>query len=159
MMRNEPGTQYDDAARAVIGAAIEVHKHLGPGYLESVYQKAMEIELLSRNIPFVGQKKIEVSYKGHPVGRGQFDLFVEGVLVVELKAVETVAPIHMAQVISYLKTLNRPLGLLINFKVLLLKSGVKRVILSAPNHQDAHQQLGTEPPRTLDELGASEPTT
>jgi GxxExxY protein len=132
---NEPGPEYAAAAHAVIGAAIEVHRHLGPGYLEIVYEKALEVEMIARSIRFERRKKIQVFYKGQPVGRGQLDFLVEDILVVELKAVEMIAPIHQAQVISYLKTMDRPLGLLINFRVPLLKDGVRRIVLSGGNRQ------------------------
>ncbi|MHB1424817.1 MAG: GxxExxY protein [Gemmataceae bacterium] len=114
----------------VIGAAIEVHRHLGPGYLESVYQAALEVELQLQGIPFERQKPVGVSYKGHPVGDGRLDFLVGGLLVVELKAVDELADVHKAQVISYLKATKLHLGLLINFNVTVLKSGVKRVIRS-----------------------------
>lgn len=128
----EPDKATDDLASAVIGAAIEVHRVLGPGYLESVYEEALAVELKLRGIAFERQKAISVEYKEHTVGEGRLDLLVGNRLVVELKAVDAFAPIHTAQVMSYLKTLNLPLGLLINFNVPLLKHGIKRVILSSP---------------------------
>jgi GxxExxY protein len=128
----EPGKEIDDLANAVIGAAIEVHRVLGPGYLESVYEAALAVELKLRGMAFEMQKPISVEYKGHAVGEGRLDLLVGGKLVVELKAIDALAPIHTAQVMSYLKTLNLPLGLLINFNVPLLKHGIKRVVLSSP---------------------------
>ena len=85
---------------AVIGAAIEVHRHLGPGYLESVYEEALGIELDLRGIPHQRQVPVSVDYKDRPVGEGRLDLLVGDRLVVELKAVEALAPIHHAQVIS-----------------------------------------------------------
>jgi GxxExxY protein len=127
----EPDKAIDDLANAVIGVAIEVHRLLGPGYLESVYEEAMAVELELRGIGFERQKCFRVDYKSHAVGEGRLDLLVRDSLVVELKAVEAFAPIHTAQVLSYLKTLNLPLGLLINFNVPLLKHGIKRVVLSS----------------------------
>ena len=127
----EPDRQTDDVARSVIGAAIEVHRVLGPGYLESVYEQALAVELDLRRISFERQRSIDVEYKGHGVGEGRLDLLVAGKLVVELKAVDALAPIHTAQVMSYLKTVNHSLGLLINFNVPLLKHGIKRIILSS----------------------------
>ena len=109
---------------------IEVHRHLGPGYLESVYEEALAIELDLRGLPFERQKPIGVGYKGHIVGQGRLDLLVGDCLIVELKAVDTFAPIHRAQVISYIKTTGLHLGLLINFNVQLLRDGVQRVVLS-----------------------------
>ena len=129
-MRREPDKKTDELAKAVIGAAIEVHRVLGPGYLESVYDEAMAVELNLRGVAFERQKGMSVDYKGHAVGEGRLDLVVDGCLIVELKAVETLAPIHTAQVISYLKATQLPLGLLINFNVPLLKDGIRRIILS-----------------------------
>src|SRR3972149_10571835 len=129
-MRREPDKKTDELAKAVIGAAIEVHRVLGPGYLESVYEEALAVELNLRGVAFERQKRMSVDYKGHAVGEGRLDLLVDGCLIVELKAVEALAPIHTAQVISYLKATQLPLGLLINFNVPLLKEGIKRIILS-----------------------------
>lgn len=120
----------DKLAYAVIGAAIEVHRVLGPGFLESVYQEALDIELQLRKIPFVSQKIVAVNYKGSKVGEGKLDFLVENSLVVELKAVENLAFIHIAQVLSYLKMTSHPLGLLINFNVPILKQGIKQIVLS-----------------------------
>ncbi|HLG13366.1 MAG TPA: GxxExxY protein [Blastocatellia bacterium] len=130
--REEPSEELDRLAYAVIGAAIEVHRVLGPGYLESVYEEALCLELARRRIPFTRQVAIAVAYKGDIVGEGRLDLLVGGILVVELKAVEALAPIHTAQVISYLKTTGHPLGLLINFNVVVLKDGgIRRIVLSS----------------------------
>jgi GxxExxY protein len=139
----EPGEAYDRVAHSVIGAAIEVHRHLGPGYIEAVYGNALEVEMNARNIAFVRRKNVEVFYKGQPVGRGEVDFFVGGMLVVELKTVETFAPIHIAQVISYLKALGEPLGLLINFKVPMVKDGVKRVAYSVDARSKSEQFPGS----------------
>ena len=130
--RREPEEKLDKLAHEVIGAAIEVHRHLGPGYLEEVYQAALELELKLQGIPFEAQKSVSVSYKGHPIGEGRLDFLVDGILVVELKAVDALADIHKAQVISYLKATGLHLGLLINFNVPILKNGLKRIILSPP---------------------------
>ncbi len=130
----EPKNEVDRLARMVIGAAIEVHRQLGPGFLESVYEEALSIELSSREVSFTRQHRIGIQYKGHSIGEGQLDLLIKNVLVVELKAVEALAPIHTAQVISYLKMTGFPLGLLINFNVPILKDGIKRIILSTPSN-------------------------
>jgi GxxExxY protein len=127
---NEPTAKVDALAKNVIGACFEVHKTLGPGYLESVYEEAVAKELALRNIPFEKQKPIEVNYKGEPVGQARLDILVNDLLVVELKAVESLAPIHTAQVISYLKAGGFQLGLLINFNTPLLKHGIKRIALT-----------------------------
>ena len=117
-------------ARLVIGAAIDVHRALGPGYLENVYEEALYYEIDLRGVPCERQVKISVEYKGHFVGEGRLDLLVAKILPVELKAVDALAPIHQAQLISYLKMTCLHLGLLINFNVPLLKQGIKRIILS-----------------------------
>jgi GxxExxY protein len=124
----EPEQRVDELARAVIGAAIEVHRQLGPGFLESIYEEALCIELENRQIPFERQKEISVLYKGRPIGTQRIDLLVGELLIVELKAVEALAEIHKAQVISYLKATHLSLGLLINFNVPVLKNGIQRIV-------------------------------
>lgn len=126
----EPDAALDEWAHAVIGAAIEVHRELGPGYLESVYEEALGVELGLRNIPFVRQRPFAVTYKGKPVGEGRLDLLVDDSLVVELKTVESLLPIHKAQTLSYLKALDLHLALLINFKVPVLRDGIQRIVRS-----------------------------
>ena len=128
--RREPGAELDQLAHGVIGAAIEVHRLLGPGFLESVYEEALCVELKLRGIPFTRQAALGVDYKGHAVGEGRLDLLVGDALVVELKAVDALAPIHSAQLLSYLKATGYQLGLLINFNVPVLRNGIKRVVLS-----------------------------
>ena len=132
----EPSPELDGLAKSVIDAAIEVHRQLGPGFLESVYEEALAVELTVREIPFERQKSVAVSYKGRVVGDGRIDLLVGGELLVELKAVEALAPIHKAQVISYLKATSHQLGLLINFNVPVLRSGIQRVVLSLPQSEE-----------------------
>jgi len=128
--KTEPHEGLDQLARTVIGAAIEVHRYLRPGYLESLYEEALAVELSMRGVPFQRQAPIAVTYKGHEIGEGRMDLLVGEELLVELKAVEALAPVHKAQVISYLKATRRHLGLLINFNVPVLKAGIQRVVLS-----------------------------
>jgi GxxExxY protein len=120
----------NELTQAVIGAAIEVHRHLGPGYLETVYEAALATEMGLRKIPYERQVPVAVLYKGCAVGEGRADFVVGKVLLVELKAVDRFAPIHRAQVISYLKALRLHLGLLLNFNVPALRAGVQRVIRS-----------------------------
>lgn len=125
----EPSSEVDELAHQVIGAAIEVHRLLGAGFLESVYEQALAIEFLERGISFVRQAPIALEYKGQNVGEARLDFLVGGILVVELKAVEAIHPIHQAQVINYLKATGHTLGLLINFNVLKLKDGgIKRIV-------------------------------
>ena len=127
---NEPNTRADELARQVIGAAIEVHRILGPGFLESVYDAALAIELELHGIPYERQKSLTLEFKGKVVGDSRLDFLVDGQLIVELKAVESIHPVFAAKMIHYLKLCNLELGLIINFNVVLLKDGVKRVALT-----------------------------
>lgn len=114
----------------VIAAAIEVHREKGPGLLEGIYQWCMECELEIRGLAFRDQTAVVVHYKGRireePL---RYDLLVEDCVLVEVKAIEAVLPIHKAQLLSYMKLLDVPLGLLINFNVMKLTEGVSRLIL------------------------------
>ncbi len=115
-------------ARAVIGAAIEVHRILGPGLLESHYQKALSHELRLRGVPHVREAEYDVDYKGEPVGKARLDFLVGGKLIVELKAVDALTDVHRSQALTYLRLQAMPLALLINFNVSFLRDGIKRVI-------------------------------
>jgi len=117
-------------AHAVIGAAIEVHRLLGPGHNESTYEEAMCVEMDLRGIAFARQFDYGIEYKGKVVGRGRIDLLVGNDLIVELKSCDGFAPIHTAQILSYMRATGRKLGLIINFNVLLLQDGIKRIVLS-----------------------------
>jgi len=107
--------EINDLIYRVIGAMIEVHKELGPGFLEKVYRRALEVELARREIPFESEKQVVVQYKGTVVGDHRLDFFIADELVVELKTVEQLGKKHYAQVRSYLKAVNKPVGLLVNF--------------------------------------------
>jgi GxxExxY protein len=122
--------QLDRITDTIIGAAIEVHRTLGPGFLESAYEAALDVELASRAIPFERQKAVPLLYKGRHVADHRLDFVVGNLVIVELKAVEVIAPIHTAQVISYLAASQLRLGLLINFRVPLLKHGIHRIVRS-----------------------------
>lgn len=111
----------------VIGCALAVHKALGPGLLESVYENALCIELAAQDIPHERQKVLPVAYRGESVGEFRLDLLVEEFLVVELKAVERHESVFEAQLLSYMKLGGYPIGLLINFNSRLLKDGIKRM--------------------------------
>ena len=126
---DEPDPTLNKWTNAVIGAAIEVHNRLGPGHLESAYCNAMAIEMRMRQIPYEREVPIHLMYKGEAVGEGRLDFLVAGCIVVEVKAVENFAPIHTAQVISYLRITGRRLALMINFNVRSLREGLKRVAL------------------------------
>lgn len=108
----------DKLSYQIIGAAIEVHKHLGPGLLESVYHKCLAIELETREIKFNSELIIPIEYKGHIVDTQlRCDFLVENLIVVEIKSVSEILPIHQAQIINYLNLLKAPKGILINFNV------------------------------------------
>src|SRR5438874_7183334 len=111
----EPPPELDRLAREVIGAAIEVHRHLGPGLPEEAYEVAVDVELSRRRIPFERQKLVDVLYKGIVVAKGRIDLLVGGRLVVELKSCDSISPIFRLQARSYMRILHEVLGLLINF--------------------------------------------
>jgi GxxExxY protein len=113
----------------IIGTAMDVHRILSPGLLESVYEDAMCVELHMRDLAFERQKQISIDYKGHSVGIMRLDLLVEDSVIVELKAVERLMPIHQAQAMTYLKITGKRLALLINFNVTVLKKGIKRIAL------------------------------
>ncbi|MCC7147037.1 MAG: GxxExxY protein [Phycisphaeraceae bacterium] len=114
---------------AVIAAALEVHRNLGPGLLESAYEACLIHELQSARLKVCAQKPLALVYKGLRLDCGyRLDVLVEDRLIVEIKAVERILPIHVAQVISYLKLSGHRLGLLINFNVRLLKDGIRRII-------------------------------
>jgi len=113
----------------VIGAAIEVHKVLGPGLLESAYENCLCHELQLRNVIFERQKPLPVTYKGVNLDCGyRLDVVVQGMLVLEVKACETIEPIHQAQLLTYLKLSGLSLGLLLNFNVPMMRDGIVRVV-------------------------------
>ena len=126
--------ELDRIAGIIIGAAIEVHRALGPGLLESAYEACLAYELSQRGLKVERQKPLPVIYKDVKLDCGyRMDLLVEDKVVVEIKAVESLAPIHLAQMISYLRLSGCKLGLLINFHVRMLKDGVRRVVNRIPD--------------------------
>ncbi len=119
----------NEISNIIIGSAIEVHKKLGPGLLESAYQKCLFFELVERGLSVEMEKPMPIVYKEVKLDHGyRIDLLVENKVVVELKTVEAFTPVHTAQVLTYLKLGEYKLGLLINFHVELLKNGIKRII-------------------------------
>lgn len=119
-----------DLTTQIIGAAIEVHQALGPGLLESAYQACLARELTLRQLPFEREKPLPVEYKGLALDCGyRLDFVVANKVIVELKSVDTLHPIHEAQLLTYLKLTHCRVGLLINFNVPVLKSGIKRMVL------------------------------
>jgi GxxExxY protein len=120
----------DGLSREIIGAAIEVHRHLGPGLLESAYEGCLAHEFSQRGFPFERQKTLPVEYKGAKVDCGfRLDFFVGGSVVVEVKAVEELAPIHTAQMLTYLRLAGCKLGMILNFNERRMADGIKRVVL------------------------------
>ncbi len=113
----------------IIGCAIEVHRTLGPGLLESIYETALCYEFDVNNIKYEKQVTVPINYKGHQLGEYRLDLLVENEVVVELKAVDRLESVFEAQLLSYLRVTGKKLGLLINFNVPVLKNGIKRMIL------------------------------
>ena len=124
----EPTPELDRLAHLTIGAAIEVHRQLGPGLPEQAYQRAMQFELKDRGVPHEAQKIVNVYYKARWVARAKLDLLVGGLLVVELKSADTFSTLDFLQTKTYSRLVRQPLGLLINFNVPVLKDGVRRVI-------------------------------
>ena len=124
----------DRLSAEVIGAAIEVHRIMGPGLLESIYERCLMRELELRGIPVRNQEEVVIEYKSEVfTEKLKFDLLVDDCLLVELKAVQDVVPIHKAQLLSYMKLLNVPLGLLFNFHEVKLVDGISRLILPGAN--------------------------
>jgi len=125
---SEPGAEFNVLTGKVIAAAIEVHRRLGPGLDEGLYENALAIELQFRGIAFARQVVVPVNYRSEAIGEKRLDLLVEGKLIVELKSVEQIAPVHKAQLLGYLRITGHKLGLLINFNVPTLKEGIHRII-------------------------------
>ena len=118
--------EFEDLSKEIIGAAIEVHRKLGPGFLENIYEKTFKVELSERKFHFDSQKEIKIEYCGVEVGTHKLDLLIEDSIVVELKAVKELADIHFAQIRSYLKATGLKVGLLLNFSQSTLE--VKRIV-------------------------------
>jgi GxxExxY protein len=126
--------QASGLTEQIIGAAIEVHRDKGPGLIESIYEWCLTKELGLRNLKSISQKTVQIQYKGFTKEEPlRFDLLVEDCVLVEAKAIEAILPIHKAQLLSYMKLLNVPVGLLINFHEMKLVDGVHRLILPGAN--------------------------
>jgi GxxExxY protein len=120
----------DPRTSVIIGAAIEVHRHLGPGLLESAYEECLCHELHLRELPFRRQVELPISYKGIKLDCGyKIDLIVQDTVILELKSIDKLQPIHEAQLLTYLRLTQKPVGLLINFNVPLLTQGIIRMVL------------------------------
>lgn len=124
----KPGP-HADITEKIIACAMEVHRVLGPGLLESAYEEALCAEMEANGLAYTRQVAVPLVYKGRPVGEYRLDLLVEGAVIVEVKCVERFDPVHEAQVLTYLRLTGKRVGLLINFHVPVLKAGLKRLVL------------------------------
>ena len=119
----------NELSHVIIGAAIEVHRTLGPGLLESVYERALSFELRNKGFKVLQQQELPVVYKGVELGPGfRIDLLISDLVIVEIKSVERLLPVHEAQVLTYLKLTNKKLGLLLNFNSTAISASVRRVV-------------------------------
>jgi GxxExxY protein len=122
--------KFEELSKVIIGAAIEVHKLLGPGLLESAYEECLTYELLKNNLIVERQKPIPIIYKEIKLDCGyRLDLLVNNKIIIEIKSVDALAPVHTAQILTYMKFAEKEVGLLINFNVTRLKDGIKRYVL------------------------------
>jgi len=122
--------KFDELSNRVIGCALEVHRHLGPGLLESTYEQSLAHELKSEGISFKLQHPLPVQYKDIKLDCGyRVDLLIDNTIIVELKSVEKILPIHQAQLLTYMRLSGVKIGLLINFNVKYIKDGIKRMVL------------------------------
>jgi GxxExxY protein len=125
-----PKLRYEELTEKIIGAAIEVHRALGPGLLESAYEECLCHELNLRGLRFLRQVSVPVKYKGINLDCGyQLDIIVEDIVILELKSIDRIASIHEAQLLTYMKLLTKPVGFIINFNVPVLRSGIVRKVL------------------------------
>src|SRR5205809_3326466 len=130
----------DRISHDLIGAAIEVHRQMGSGLIESIYERCMLRELELRSIPSITQRLVQIEYKGLVFDQPlRFDIMVESCLLLELKAVEALHPFSKAQLFSYMKLLDIPIGLLINFHEPVLKNGISRMILPGANRTEENE--------------------
>lgn len=122
--------KFEELTSGVLGSAVEVHRHLGPGLLESVYEECLAYELRNSGISFERQKPIQISYKEIIIDKGyRIDLLVEGKLVIEIESVEALNTVHEAQVLTHMKLAEIPVGLLLNFNVTSLRKGIRRFVM------------------------------
>ena len=121
--------EFNRISKIIVDSAFSVHKEMGPGLLESIYELCLINELRSRKLNVKSQKSIPLIYKGVNLSKDfRIDILVENEIIIELKAVEYLLPVHKAQIISYLKLANKRLGFLINFNVPIIKEGIKRIV-------------------------------
>lgn len=130
----------------IIDCCYQVHRHLGPGLLENIYELCLIEELTNAGLQFQRQIEIPLSYRGKTIDAAlRLDLLVEKCVIVELKSVEKLLPVHQAQLITYLKLANHPVGLLVNFNVNMIQQGIKRFVLSDHNLSDAFPRDSASP--------------
>jgi len=122
--------QLDALSKQIVDSLFTVHKELGPGLLEKIYEEALVSEFTERNIPFVRQQPIPVIFKGKrlPIDY-KLDICVAGSVILELKTVEAILPVHKAQLLSYMKLMQAPMGFIVNFNEIMIKDGIKRMVL------------------------------
>jgi GxxExxY protein len=136
--------------QTIIGGAIEVHRTLGPGLLESAYEACLAYEVSQRGLSIERQKSLPIVYRDVRIDGGyRLDLLVEGCVIVEIKAVDMLLPVHQAQLLSYLRLSGCPIGLLINFNVDVLRKGLRRVILDQPRAGTGYPPSPNEPPMSV----------
>ena len=121
--------EHDPFTETLIGCAIEVHRHLGPGLLEATYERAFCLELMDNGIPFSRQVRVPILYKRRLIGEYQPDLVVDGRVLVEIKSVERLIGVHQAQTLAYMRLLKVPVGLILNFYSEVLRTGIKRLVI------------------------------
>jgi GxxExxY protein len=126
---SEPNPELNRWTNLIIGACIEVHRALGPGFLESIYEEAVAVEFRLRGVPFERQFPVNIYYKAALVGEHRLDFLVGGAIVLEIKAISEIALIHKSIMKSYLKATHKKLGLMVNFNVRALKDGISRIAL------------------------------
>jgi GxxExxY protein len=120
---------HADITERIVGCAIEVHRHLGAGLLQSVYEASLGVELALKKLPFERQVRLPLHYKGQRISEHRVDLIVDNAVVVEVKAVQRLEPIHIAQVLTYLRVSGIRVGLILNFNSVVLRHGIRRVVL------------------------------
>lgn len=121
--------ELEDLVRRAIGGLLDVHRELSSGMSEAVYSAAARVELTARGIPFETERTFPVRYRGHLLGHQRIDLLVHSRLIVEIKSVEQLQPVHVAQVVGYLRVTGARVALLVNFNVPILKQGIRRIVL------------------------------
>lgn len=121
--------EHDPLTQVIIGCAIEVHRHLGPGLLEATYEEALCVELIEAKLAYKRQVRVPVLYKGHLIGEHRPDLVVSDRVLIEVKSVESLHAVHQAQTLAYMRVLRLPVGLLMNFNSAVLRTSIRRLAI------------------------------